>query len=45
MLPKVIYIETTNLCNAKCIMCPHERITRNPPYMKDEVFYKIVGEL
>ncbi len=45
MLPKVIYIETTNLCNAKCIMCPHERITRNPPYMKDEVFDKIVGEL
>lgn len=44
MLPNVIYIETTNLCNAKCIMCPHEKITRQPYYMIDEVFEKAVGE-
>lgn len=45
MKPKVIYIETTNLCNAKCIMCPHERLTRKPAYMSDEVFEKTVASI
>lgn len=45
MLPKVIYIETTNLCNAKCIMCPHEKITRQPAYMSNDTFEKTVGDI
>lgn len=45
MKPKVIYIETTNLCNAKCIMCPHEKLTRKPAYMSDEVFEKTVASI
>ncbi len=44
MKPEVIYLETTNLCNAKCIMCPHEKITRNPKVMTDEIFYKAVKD-
>lgn len=44
LLPKVIYIETTNLCNANCIMCPHEKITRKLDHMTDNIFYKIVND-
>lgn len=36
--PKVIYIETTNLCNAKCIMCPHEKMKRKKGIMPQNVF-------
>lgn len=44
MEPKIIYIETTNLCNAKCIMCPHERITRYPNFMSDDIFNKALKD-
>lgn len=45
MLPKVLYIETTNLCNAKCIMCPHEKLYRKPEYMNDAIFEKSMKEI
>jgi len=45
MQPEVIYIETTNLCNANCIMCPHSKIKRNPIIMRDEIFYKAIEHL
>lgn len=45
MLPKVIYIETTNLCNAKCIMCPHEKLSRQPNFMSDYIFEKTVTDI
>lgn len=45
MIPKVIYIETTNLCNAKCIMCPHDKITRKPNIMDEKVFRKAVSDI
>lgn len=43
--PDRIYIETTNACNARCIMCPHARMTRPVVTMKECVFEKIVGDL
>lgn len=42
--PKVIYIETTNLCNAKCIMCPHENMTRKKGFMSKKIFEKIIED-
>lgn len=45
MIPKVIYIETTNLCNAKCIMCPHDKINREPYFMTDYVFEKCINDI
>lgn len=42
--PKVIYIETTNLCNAKCIMCPHEKLTRKLGFMENKIFTKVVQD-
>lgn len=45
MKPEVIYIETTNLCNASCIMCPHSKVERNPSIMRNEIFYKVIEHL
>ena len=43
-IPKVFYIEVTNYCNAKCYMCPHEKLTRERGYMPLHIFTKIVDE-
>lgn len=42
MIPEVIYIETTNLCNANCIMCPHDSMKREKIVMEQDVFKKII---
>lgn len=42
--PKVVYIETTNLCNAECVMCPHTRLSRNQGVMSESVFKKIIAD-
>lgn len=42
MIPKVIYIETTTLCNANCIMCPHEKLNRPIQTMSQHLFNQII---
>lgn len=42
--PKYLTIETTNICNAKCIMCPHNALVGGK-MMEDECFEIIVEEL
>lgn len=42
--PKTIRVETTNGCNAKCIICPHGEMDRSINNMSDELFRKIVTE-
>lgn len=42
VLPKVVYIETTNLCNAMCVMCPHKYMKREQGVMSDTVFKKVI---
>lgn len=43
--PKVLYIETTNFCNARCVMCPHKTMKRKKGTMSWETFTKIIDEL
>jgi len=43
-IPRVIYIEVTNRCNAKCYMCPHEKMERGLGNMPWHIFEKIVNE-
>jgi len=43
-LKELINIECTNACNAKCIMCPREKLTRKIEVMDFEVFKKIIDE-
>jgi radical SAM protein with 4Fe4S-binding SPASM domain len=40
-----VIIETTNICNAKCIMCPHTKMQRRMGVMDNEVFELIVKKL
>ena len=42
--PPVIRIETTNACNAHCIMCPHNNMARPVHVMSDVLFEKIIDE-
>lgn len=44
-LPSVILIENTNGCNAHCVMCPREKLTRKPGVMTFELFEKIISEV
>jgi radical SAM protein with 4Fe4S-binding SPASM domain len=39
-----IRIEVTNACNAKCIMCPREKMTRKIGVMNNALFFKIIDE-
>ena len=39
-----VRIETTNLCNAKCIICPREKLTRPLTTMDMQHFNKLVAE-
>jgi len=43
--PSVIMIENTNCCNAQCVMCPREKLTRKPGFMDFGLFKKIIKEV
>ncbi len=42
--PKIIQIETSVICNAKCVFCPHEDMNRGPRNMEDSTWKKIIDE-
>jgi pyruvate-formate lyase-activating enzyme len=44
-LPTVILIENTNCCNAQCVMCPRETLSRKRGFMEFGLFEKIMKEL
>ncbi|MEO8305565.1 MAG: radical SAM protein [Betaproteobacteria bacterium] len=44
-LPSVMMIENTNHCNAKCIMCPRELLSRKRGFMDLGLFEKIIREV
>ncbi len=44
-LPAVILIENTNCCNAQCVMCPRETLTRKRGFMEFGLFEKIIKEV
>ncbi len=43
--PMQVAIELTNRCNLKCVMCPHDRMTRSQGNMSEELFKKIIDQL
>ncbi len=43
-LPDIVQIESTNLCNAKCVFCPRDEMHRRQGVMDVELFKKIVDE-
>lgn len=42
--PKYVEIETTIMCNAKCWFCPQKNTLRQPKYMEEWVWKKIVDD-
>ncbi|MBF0619631.1 MAG: SPASM domain-containing protein [Candidatus Omnitrophica bacterium] len=43
--PLSVYIETTNTCNLRCVMCPHAGLSRPSQIMSDGLFRKIIDEI
>jgi MoaA/NifB/PqqE/SkfB family radical SAM enzyme len=43
-LPDIVQIESTNMCNAKCVFCPRDEMHREEGIMSMELFRKIVDE-
>ena len=42
--PGTVRIETTNACNAKCVICPHRQMQRPVCHMDDSLYEKIINE-
>jgi MoaA/NifB/PqqE/SkfB family radical SAM enzyme len=43
-LPDIVQIESTNICNAKCVFCPRDEMHRRQGIMSLGLFRKIVDE-
>jgi len=43
-LPEIVQIESTNMCNAKCVFCPRDEMHRRQGVMSVELFRKVVDE-
>src|SRR3982750_2936536 len=44
VLPEIVQIESTNICNAKCVFCPRDEMHRRQGVMSLELFKKVVDE-
>jgi hypothetical protein len=44
-LPSVLMIENTNHCNAECVMCPRDTLSRKRGFMDFGLFDKIITEV
>jgi radical SAM protein with 4Fe4S-binding SPASM domain len=42
--PDIVQIESTNICNAKCVFCPRDEMHRRQGVMEMDLFEKIVDE-
>ena len=43
--PSVLLVENTNCCNARCVMCPRDTLSRKRGFMEFGLFEKIMNEL
>ena len=43
-LPEIVQIESTNICNAKCVFCPRDEMLRKQGVKSRDLFRKIVDE-
>jgi MoaA/NifB/PqqE/SkfB family radical SAM enzyme len=44
ILPEIVQIESTNICNAKCVFCPRDEMHRRQGIMTFDLFRKVVDE-
>lgn len=43
--PRIVYIEPTNTCNLRCVMCPQSSSKAQRGFMEFDLFKKVVAEL
>ncbi|HXW07246.1 MAG TPA: radical SAM/SPASM domain-containing protein [Vicinamibacterales bacterium] len=43
-LPEIVQIESTNICNAKCVFCPRDEMHRSQGVMTLDLFRRVVDE-
>lgn len=43
--PFNLIMETSNFCNAACLMCPHQTMKRPPKIMAPEIFARIIARI
>src|SRR5215210_2556474 len=43
-MPEIVQIESTNICNAKCVFCPRDDMHRKQGVMDMALYQKIVDE-
>ncbi len=43
-LPEIVQIESTNICNAKCVFCPRDEMHRRQGVMEDALYRRVVDE-
>jgi hypothetical protein len=43
-MPEIVQIESTNICNAKCVFCPRDEMHRRQGIMSFDLFRKVVDE-
>jgi radical SAM protein with 4Fe4S-binding SPASM domain len=43
--PPEVFIENTNMCNARCVMCPRDKHTRPQGIMSMTLYKKIISEI
>ncbi len=43
-IPRIVSVETTNRCNAKCDFCPNSSLSRNRQTMEQDLFEKIIDD-
>ena len=43
-MPEIVQIESTNICNAKCVFCPRDEMHRRQGIMTVNLFRKVVDE-
>jgi radical SAM protein with 4Fe4S-binding SPASM domain len=43
--PREVWIENTNHCNARCVMCPRDSLTRPMGIMNFQLYEKIINEV
>lgn len=44
VFPSQLWIENTNCCNASCVMCPREKLSRKQGFMELHLFEKLIAE-
>jgi len=44
LLPEIVQIESTNICNAKCVFCPRDDMDRDQGVMDMALFKKVADE-